>query len=1313
MRLLEWLGVGLGGLVLVALGVSSWALQTGRAAKLVEGQLERTLKEACGLDARFESLVIEPMAASLRLYGLVVRGPEGDLLLSVGDALASIRILPLLRGRVELEEVRLAHPRVRLQVAGGRLASLPRCLEGARTREGASSGPPPLGIDSAHVMNGVVEVALEDRGHLEVGGLFLEATPGRSGGTDVAFGWEGGRIQVRDRALRLFGTRLSARLEGSPVSPRSVQVERLQTEVEGLALDVVGSVDLLGPVYEAEVRASAELGTLAPLVPGLPETSGHLSVDLRVEGATSRPEVRGTLEVTEGRIGVRHLGQRVRVALAADRAGVDLEEVVVELGEGKLRAGARIDFDERFSIRAQATTERLSFAALMDALGERGIWVDFVASGPTRVQGTLAPLRLEGPLDFSLEGVDVWEGSWDDPRVTARPDARMLDVVPTRVTGRWAFSDTSIDIRDALIVGERSRGRASARIRHQHPGAVTVDADFERLALVDLGGVGAVPLEGTGPVSLRLEGRFDRLSARGTIDLEGISVGGTPLGRAASEVRWDGAKTVRLAAIEGRLGRTRWHGDVQIIFQGEVPVSVTGEIARGQLGDLLLPLGFGAASAAALEGNVRGRFSLTGPVRRWTGPVRLEAEDVRVGGERFGNGSAEGRLVDGRVIVERATLEKREATLSAKGFFDPGLATFALEASSRGLRLSSLDVLREALPRLDGRAEARVDLRGRLERPEGTLEVILAEIRAGAKAGGDEGRPAAGETIKAGKGRLLLRLDGERGTLEARLGGLGLSADAVVDLEPRLPYRGTIRLERSPAPLFVGALLGADVEGLTSIGASLSGRLLEPTRASGVIRIDQLRSTASGLVLDVRTPVDLELREGVLAFRDVRIGGGDLTATLSGRAGRDIVDIELDGRLDLQRLAGWVDPVERSAGRFDFSGKLQRSAAGLDLVGAGRIEGGALEWRGVSNRFSGIRGELTFSQSSVLVEGLTARWAGGAVQAGGSLLLEDLRPSALAFEARLKGARPRIPLPWMDIGGRLDGAIELSGTWPKLVARGALEVREARATPRTDLSELVGSRRLAAAYDPSAEVLDVDVGLDLIDPFRVKNDDVDVALRGDLRLTGTNERIGLLGSLALDQGGRVSFVGREYVTEAGVIELKERYRVATRYDLSVSTSACDARIYLSLVGDLEAVATSYTSNPEMDRDDIVSCLVRGIRRRDLDQDLASFAGSALLKLSGVDRQVKRVIPVDQIEVTTEFSSRARAYEPRVLVAKDISLLERPLRLEYSTSLLRNDDQRAAFRVRLTPRLSLQLGWTSSEDVPTGDWGLDLQRRWEW
>ena len=62
------------------------------------------------------------------------------------------------------------------------------------------------------------------------------------------------------------------------------------------------------------------------------------------------------------------------------------------------------------------------------------------------------------------------------------------------------------------------------------------------------------------------------------------------------------------------------------------------------------------------------------------------------------------------------------------------------------------------------------------------------------------------------------------------------------------------------------------------------------------------------------------------------------------------------------------------------------------------------------------------------------------------------------------------------------------------------------------------------SYDPSAEVMDFDIALHSQGPVRLKTDEVDVEATGDIRLTGTNERFGLL---------VVSFV--EFVITGGTV----------------------------------------------------------------------------------------------------------------------------------------------------------------------------------
>jgi hypothetical protein len=546
--------------------------------------------------------------------------------------------------------------------------------------------------------------------------------------------------------------------------------------------------------------------------------------------------------------------------------------------------------------------------------------------------------------------------------------------------------------------------------------------------------------------------------------------------------------------------------------------------------------------------------------------------------------------------------------------------------------------------------------------------------------------------------------------------------DGWVDLGPGLPYAARWTLRDVDAPRLAAALAGHDrYQGRVSARADLAGELVDWRRSSGTIDLERAELRAGEVSLSSTAPARLALTRGWLSMARVGVAGPRLRLSLTGGLGlrdptgpeRPTIELGVDGRVDLELLELTSPSVEKAGGSLALEASLIGPLSSSTLVGTGRVEGGLLEWRGIESRVTGLAADLVFSDASVRVQDASARWAGGQLFGSGSLQLLGFAPGAYEATVRAVGVRPRFAFSKVELGGTLDGEVRVTGTAARLSMRGDLRVRRGRVAPKLDLASLVGSRRGVDVYDPSRETVDFDLGFSGDEPLQVKNGDLEVEMKGEVRLTGTNERFGMLGGATVLRGGRVNFLGRGYLMEGGTVEFRDRYHWEPRYDLQLATDACGVRIRLNLVGTLEGVQTLFGGNADMDEQDIVSCLVRGVRTRDLDQDLASFASNALLKLSGVDREVKKVIPVDQLDVTSGYSSQARAYEPRVQVAKELVLLDRSARLEYSTSLLRTDDQRAAIRMRLAPRLNLQLGWTSSEDVPFGDWGVDLERRWEW
>ena len=77
----------------------------------------------------------------------------------------------------------------------------------------------------------------------------------------------------------------------------------------------------------------------------------------------------------------------------------------------------------------------------------------------------------------------------------------------------------------------------------------------------------------------------------------------------------------------------------------------------------------------------------------------------------------------------------------------------------------------------------------------------------------------------------------------------------------------------------------------------------------------------------------------------------------------------------------------------------------MNLLGTGKVESGLLQWRGYG-RISGFAADLTFSQSTVLIDNGEGRWADGRVSAAGNLLLEGYTVKNISLSLRSGGNTP-------------------------------------------------------------------------------------------------------------------------------------------------------------------------------------------------------------------------------------------------------------------------------------------------------------------
>ncbi|MGF1509084.1 MAG: translocation/assembly module TamB domain-containing protein [Myxococcota bacterium] len=1309
-RVLTGLAVALALVFFAASGLLIWALQTGRAVEYARRTLEQRLRAGCGVEAEFTHLRLDPLRRTLQLSELSIRESDGQALLSVDEALVTLSALPLLYGRFQLERVALLAPRARLVFREGSLVNLPACL-GVEPGEPTAAPTSPLvalGVDELVVERGAFDVEVEDSVRGNLADIGVRLAPGRSGGTDLTVGVDDGRFEISGQPLVLQRFRFIGHLAGRLTSPRALVVDSLEAALEGARVVASGSVDLVGPVADLQLEVDTGLPQLRSALPGAPPMKGRLRSTLSLTGTLDKPRARGELQLDD--LAVDRFGpfERIRLEFVADRSAVELQAFEIRLERGGLTGTGRIQFESGLPTELDLDTEDLSLAEVLQAVGVPHPWVDFSATGPTQFFGTLKPVRLGGPFDFQLADLVVFDRPFDDPSIRNRslddiPEHLIMRSRAERVRGRWTYRATGLQIEDAVIEGPNSRGEANATIPFKGGRSRLVEANFEPLDMDDVGPLAGVSVRGAGRLQASLEFPRDQsFGGTGSFELGGLRVGGVPLGDVQSTVAWR-ERELEFSVPQGNLAGTPYSGRTKLRFQQPLYSEIDVDVRRGRLQDLLLPADITLKEWGGLDGTFKGSARLVGPWGRPTGTVTLDADAFQLGEEAFEGASLRAKLEAGGLRRGRLSVSKEGERLDASGRYEPDTGAMAFRLSLPELRLERTQLVRRWFPGLRGRLAVQADVSGSMGRLRGDWSLGLTRFRAGERRFPD--LRAAGAVKDS--------------TVAGTVRTAGFEAEGKVRLEEGLPVSLAGRLEQFPALGLSSRLLAVEfLDDRTDGTFRLEGPMLDPTALDGRLVLNRWDVAVTGSdsnlpSASLDSTAELRLSAGALRTDGLRLQGEDLSLAVQGRLGPRDVNARVNGRIDLAVLERLTRSAERASGSATFDAGVVGPMEAPRLVGTGRVTDGLLRWSGFDDPFTDLFLQVDFSRSAILIDGLRARWAGGTVDGGGSVRLRGDR-ERVEMTLDIRRARPRFIFPVADVVARVDGSLTITGGRPLLV-RGDLRTVRPLIEPRVDLRSLAESQPTPDAYDPESEGVDFDIGFDIRDPIRVRGDFIDAQLEGDLRFTGTNQRPGLLGSASFKPEGRVSFLGRDYSVVSGVVEFQDRYRFEPEYDLVFRTEACSARIRVGLTGSMTEFDTNYSSTPDLSQRDIVSCLIRGIRIREVDDQRAigAFAGSALLKISGVDQEVKKVIPVDQIDFTTEFSRQAREYQPRLLVAKELSFFDRSARLEYSSSLVATSDQRAAVRLRLLPRLTLQLGWTSSLDVPLGDWGLDLKHRWEW
>ncbi len=1280
------------------------------AASRVCSMLHAGIGQRFGLRAEIESCSIDLLPPALEAHRLRVQDLSGGSLLQAESVRIELDSLALLAGDFQVERVVVRKPQVHLRIVDSAFADLP----GIRSEgggEGTPKGALPTRID---IFDGRLDLVLDRWGLVQLRDLGLSlvsaddqmeiAVEVGGGGLDLA-GGQGTSFPIQTCKCRanLDSRRVDLAICSLQIGEASIKASGRLDAAEG------GLIPLLN------FTVAGPLSMVHDFFPFVPNMQGRFVLNADTSPGEDGPRAIGVVDVEDfGILTVSDVDLQSRFQLTPRR--LDLLQFRVVSPGGRVSGRAHLDLAEPLQFGGALTIEQ---ADLYESLGMGGIrWrhIDLRGSGDAefhgRFMGKGAPyVTVKSRL--GLERLTVRAGP-NGPTVFSLNGAA--------VQGEATFNKSRVRILSGRVEKGESVFEAEGRIRFRGLG-VDAQVRSSRCELRDVSPIVGLAFEGGAGFEMDIKGTIldpeiaTRLHVR-DFGLEGHQIGYVN-GRVELEdflLRFDPLVLSRhggTARLTGSLGTVPPHR-----------LNAGVEIVRIKLPELVAAAR-GGRLPGFLGGLVGGNIAVSGTLDTPVLDFKLAFADLRLGGQFFEEAGVIGRYENGAWRLELLEASMGPGWIFAQGEISKDL-DLNLVVYSTGLRAASFQALAEHTDLLDFRLDLHLGIKGPLRSPalDGWAKVYDTELG---------GRELADSSLTAKATSEHFRVDGKffgdaaRMQLEARLteglpfeGTLGFATEELGDFLPQVD---------GPARPFAALAGELDARGL----------LLSPGRMDAGLRLERAALHLAGLRLENLRPIELDLSKGIIEVRSCELGGTETRLVVKGGGGIETGPrLVAEGSVGLGLLPLLSGLFPRATGRANLALGASGSWSRPRLTGSLAFSADRIRVSFLPTDLESVTGQMQFTPRKVDITRMTGRFGGGGFTLWGDVHLRDLLPARMALTIELTKARYQASERLWGVG---TGALSLTlEPGKRLRLAGQVRVHEGGFREHVSLVSFSNGlfrrrRPRIRTYDKKNELLDFDIRLLVPEKFQaLYNLDLvrfQAEMKGELRLTGTNERLGLLGEMEA-LGGTVAYLSKEFAVDTARVQFAEEYGIEPRIEIQASRSETvdrgedgeiDYLVSLGLLGEGDDFRVTLNSNPHLDEGDIVTLLSLGITSRDMDQlqsdNLFGLGGEILLRSLKADERLSKVFPFPPeviqpkyLRMRSRFSDVSQTFTPRLETGVKLRFISDDLDLEYSTSL-DDADQSLDLSYRLSKGVSTSLRWEDDAKTDLGDLGLDLKLDWEW
>ena len=1280
------------------------SLQTDLFSDWLAMRVAEQLHAALGLDCDIEGLSVELREATIEARGLRLSHAEEGELVAVRRVEVQLKPLQLFGGTLSATRVKIESPRVTLRVEDGTVAGLDHLLKRPRSATSALD----FRFDELEVTDGEVRINLPDRLFISLEGVAASAT--RTGEEYLA------EISARSGFADLPGRHLPLERFGlrAAVVPGRLEVRRAEVLLGDLSLFASGEVREAGQERSPELALDSILhlpwALVRSLAPELPRAEGRLVLTGKVSGPLSSLEVEGEVDALGFVVEDRKIGD-VHGRFLVDGKQLALKDAIWTGAGGRVLVSVDLDrTEEAPSARVGLRLERIDVRRLASLAGQDQPPVQAELGGRADFQVRLSPeLKAFGRVELGVDGLVL-----ERAEPTPWPDSK--------VKGRLSASRRGLQLEEFELSFGASRLPLSGSIGWD--GEIALQVVEGELELADAATPVGLDVAGRGAIDAELSGQLlePRVWARGSC--RELRVGRLTLGDARGELAWDGHRVV-LPDLMIRRGKTRIRAAGQLLLDGQPALKADLELEEGRLVDFASLARVLAWPLPELTGRVTGEASLEGPLDAPVGSARITGSEVMIAGEGPGRLDLGLALREGRLLVESAALDLAGGKLTGQGRVEAD-GRLDLAFSLAGLEVSRLRRFSEGPVPLRAVLRGSALVRGTVDRPEVRAATELVGLRL-----------ADAEPVKRAS-RVVVELREGRVFVEGNLLGPSLSFSSEVELGANRPFWAIVSASELDLA-YLAALAGLPLSGRLSGRVEIGGPLLVPKAWEGHVEfpVVELAEEFFPGVFQFALADGLKgmMKDGRLILEPTRIRmlDGEVMATGEISAARGW-DVALSGEIGI----GFLQPLEprvfvAARGRGAVRGSVRGALGGPDLLVTVEVADGELMFQHFPHPFQRIDGRVMLSASRVVLDGVRTRLGGGTGIVNGEI---SYVPFGIHLRADFDDCDIAVP---RDIPSRISGEFTVDGTEEHVRLGGDLEVVRARYSRDLRWKDLVPSlqrmfaqQKFARDFEPGEEFVEFAIRLHADDELRIRNNIADIELSGDLTLTGTESRLGLIGTLNLLRG---EFRLREHEMELthAFLDFTDRYRIDPWFDLTATgqireiqattTGSTTEQIYdveLHFEGTLGKFERTLTSRPPLTEEDIWSLIMTRVKLSDLadpekegvaEQALVSVSSDALLAATGLDEQLREALQLDFFSIMPSWSSTDRGGQllPRVLVGKELT---EDLLLTFESSVGDAKDQKVKLEYHFDEDLALSGQWDNDSVLSSGNFGFELRYRLE-